>query len=98
MSSTLTQTRRTTTKQTTNPLTRWLLPSALIVGGVLSAALIGTTFGTPSSGYFDETMTKALTDSRGRSVALPVETMKIVPASSLQADLSWSPRTGDGSN
>jgi hypothetical protein len=96
MSSTLTQTRRTTTKQTTKPLTHWLLPSALIVCGVLSAALIGATFGTPSSGYFDETMTKALVDSR--PVAPPVETMKIVPASSLQADLSWSPRTGDGSN
>jgi hypothetical protein len=80
--------------RTTNPFARRLLPRALIAGGLLVAALIGATFGTPQSGLAH----KAVVDS-SRSRAVPaVELMKIVPADVLGTGAPWSPRTGDGSN
>ena len=78
---------------TTNPSGR-LLPRALIVAGLLVAALIGATFGTPQSGLAH----KALVDSSRGGAVTAVEPMKIVPADVLGTSASWSPRTGDGSN
>jgi hypothetical protein len=43
-----------------DPLTRWLPPAALIVGGVLAAGLIGATFGTPQSGSSGEAVAAGL--------------------------------------
>ena len=89
-------------KGTAGPLARWVLPSALIIGGVLVAVLISAVFGvfgTPASGLVGDAVTaKALADSHGYRVVSTVETTKIVPADSLRKDLSWSPLTGDGSN
>jgi hypothetical protein len=79
---------------TTNPSARRLLPRALIAGGLLVAALIGATFGTPQSGLAH----KAFVDSARSEAAAAVELMKIVPADVFGASASWSPRTGDGSN
>lgn len=86
-------------KGATYPLAGWLLPSVLIVGGALAAALIGATFGTPPSGSIGEAVTaQAFLDSPRPEVVPAVEIMKIVPADALEKNLSWSPLTGDGSN
>jgi len=76
-------------KGAADPLTRGLLPATLIVGGVLAAALIGTSFGTPQSGSIGETVA---------AEAPAVATLKIVPADALGTHTSWSPLVGDGSN
>jgi hypothetical protein len=81
-------------KRTTDPFANQLLSRALIVGGLLVAALIGATLSTHQSGLAH----KASADSP-RSGAVPgVEPMKIVPADVLGPGVSWSPLTGDGSN
>ena len=45
---------------TTGPLGGWSLPSALVLGGVLAAVLIGGAFGTPRSALTGETVTPEL--------------------------------------
>lgn len=81
-------------KRTTAPFSIRLLSGAFIAGGLLVAALIGTTLGTHQSGLAH----KASVDS-SRSGAVPaVEPKKIVPADVLGPGVSWSPLTGDGSN
>jgi hypothetical protein len=75
------------------------LQSALIIGSVLAAALIGVAFGTPQSGSIGEAVApKASFDSPRRGAVPAVEAMKIVPAGALGTDVAWSPLTGDGSN
>jgi hypothetical protein len=80
--------------KTTNPFASRLLPRALVAGGLLVAALIGVTFGTPQSGLAH----KAFVDSPRSEAVAAVELMKIVPADVLGTGASWSPLTGDGSN
>ena len=45
---------------TTGPLGGWSLPSALVLGGVLAAVLIGGAFGTPRSALIGETIVIAV--------------------------------------
>jgi hypothetical protein len=81
-------------KRTTDPFASRPLSRALIAGGLLIAALIGTTLSTPQSGLAH----KASVDL-SRTEAVPaMEFMKIVPADVLGSGGSWSPLTGDGSN
>ena len=61
---------------------------------MLVSALIGATFIAPHLG----SPHKVLVDSSGSAAAAAVEPMKIVPADALDKGVSWSPRTGDGSN
>ena len=85
--------------EATRPPADWLLPTALIIGWVLAAVLIGVTFGAPQSGSIGQAAApEALVDSLRHRAAPAVETTKIVPADALGTDVSWSPLTGDGSN
>ena len=73
-----------------NILSKRLVSSALIGGGLLFVVLIGATFSKPH---------KTISIAAHGSAAAPVaETMKIVPADPLRSGSSWSPLTGDGSN
>jgi hypothetical protein len=90
-------------RRTADPFASRLLARGLIAGGMLVSALIGATFGATfvaphfGSAHFGSEH-KALVDSSGSATAPAVEPMKIVPADALDKSVSWSPRTGDGSN
>jgi hypothetical protein len=44
----------------TDPLAGWLLPGALVIGGVLAAALISVAFMSPHAGSIGETVAPEL--------------------------------------
>lgn len=81
------------------PPARRLILSALMMGAVLAAVLIGAALGTPPSGSIGEAFAlKAFADSPRREAVRAMDVMTIVPADVLGTDLPWSPLTGDGSN
>ena len=85
-------------RRTADPFASRLLARGLIAGGMLVSALIGATFGATFVAPHFGSPHKALVDSSGSATAPAVEPMKIVPADALDKSVSWSPRTGDGSN
>ena len=86
-------------KGATDPLARRLVSSTFVIAGVLAVALIGAALGTPLSGSIDEAVApRAFADLARRGAAPAVEVKRIVSADALGTDVSWSPRTGDGSN
>jgi hypothetical protein len=86
-------------RQSTNSFTKPLIPRALLIGGMLTVALIGATFGTRHSGAVGEAAApETFVDLPLRDGISKVELTKIVPADPLGTSVFWSPLTGDGSN
>ena len=90
----------------TDPLAGWLLPSALVLGGVLAAALIGAAFGTPQSGVIGETVTPELpsiTTVISTSAAQSVQVAATAPTAVTQSsfafgflEFDWDPNAPGG--
>jgi hypothetical protein len=70
--------------RTTGSVPSRLLPRALVAGGLLVAALIGATFGTPQSGLAH----KASVDPSVSGTVSAVEPVKIAPAEVLGTGVS----------
>ena len=64
-------------REAADPFTGASLPAALIVGGVLAAVLIGTTFGTPQSRSIEAVAAEALADSPRRAANPAIAIMKV---------------------
>jgi hypothetical protein len=83
----------------TNSFAKLRIPRVLLIGGVLTVALIGATFGTQHSGAIGEAVApEAFVDLSRRDGVSKVELTKIAPADPLGTSVVWSPLTGDGSN
>ena len=89
---------------TTGPLGGWSLPSALVLGGVLAAVLIGGAFGTPRSALIGETVTPELPSAATIIGTLAPQSARVVaPAAVTQPsfafgflEFDWDPNAPGG--
>ena len=80
-----------------NPLTTRLLPSALVIGGLLAAAMIASAIGMPQRGSIGETLAPELPSIGtiiGASISQSMQIAATVPASITQPSFAFGHTPG----
>jgi hypothetical protein len=90
-------------RRTTDPLAGWLLPSALVVGGVLAAALIGAAFAAPQYGSMSEPAPRELATIISTPPQQSARAVTAIPAAVTQPsfafgflEFDWDPNAPGG--